>query len=403
MTLLVAATERELCGLEGLVCGIGPVEAAAATARALARVRPNALLHVGIAGGRGIAPPTLVLGSEAVYCDADLGGDPATRVLPDPGCLAALREALPGAPVLADRDERAGSAARRRSSRSRRWRASPCCGRPPLAGVPAVELRAVSNEVGRAGPRALADRRSARGPRRGDPSAPVGARVSGSSLPPPLPPETRTVGQLVAESIRLYGNHFWRVLPLGLALALIDQVSAGRRTDGIAGADPPRLRARAQPRLRARVPDRARDGRGRAGTFCRALGAGTLAFLPVPFLVLVFVLPGLAWLALVGLVVPAILYEDLSVRAGFGRALRLARADYVHALGSLATLVIVFVLTRLVLVLLLHGQADATARIAAFLADLVISPLILVGAALLYFDQAARVRYSPDEQPVQRG
>ena len=27
----------------------------------------------------------------------------------------------------------------------------------------------------------------------------------------------------------------------------------------------------------------------------------------------------------------------------------------------------------------------------------------LVGAALLYFDQAARVRYSPDEQPVPRG
>ena len=42
---------------------------------------------------------------------------------------------------------------------------------------------------------------------------------------------------------------------------------------------------------------------------------------------------------------------------------------------------IVFVLTRLVLVLLLHGQADTTSRIAAFLAHLVISPLILVGAA----------------------
>ena len=30
--LLVAATERELDGRDGLVCGIGPVEAAAATA-----------------------------------------------------------------------------------------------------------------------------------------------------------------------------------------------------------------------------------------------------------------------------------------------------------------------------------------------------------------------------------
>ncbi len=225
--------------------------------------------------------------------------------------------------------------------------------------------------------------------------------MSGSSLPPPLPPETRTVGQLVAESIRLYGNHFWRVVPLGLALALIDQVSAGRPT----GSQALILLACAPVLSLAYVLACliAHETAWTRGTFCRALGAGTLAFLPVPFLVLVFVLPGLAWLALVGLVVPAILYEDLSVRAGFGRAVRLARADYVHALGSLATLVIVVYLTHLVLVLLLHGQADATARTAAFLADLVISPLILVGAAMLYFDQAARVRYSPGEQPVQRG
>ena len=99
MTLLVAATERELCGLEGLVCGIGPVEAAAATARALALARPSALLHVGIAGGRGLAQPTLVLGSEAVYCDATWEQIPR-RTAADPGYLAALRRALPASPVL---------------------------------------------------------------------------------------------------------------------------------------------------------------------------------------------------------------------------------------------------------------------------------------------------------------
>jgi len=225
--------------------------------------------------------------------------------------------------------------------------------------------------------------------------------VSGSELPPALPPETRTVGQLVAESIRLYGNHFWRVLPLGLALALIDQISAGRPTGSqalILLACSPLL---SLAYLLACLVVHETDWTW--GTFWRALGAGTVAFLPVPFLVLVYALPAVAWLALVGLVVPAILYENLSIRAGFARALQLARADYIHALGSLATLVIVFVLTRLVLVVLLHGQANATARIAAFLADLVISPVILVGAALLYFDQAARVRYSPDEQPLQRG
>ena len=220
-------------------------------------------------------------------------------------------------------------------------------------------------------------------------------------LPPPLPPETRTVGQLVAESIRLYGSHFWRVLPLGLAFALIDQVNAGLSTGSQAIVllvfAPVLSLAYLLACLIARETEWSRR------TFLRALGAGTLAFLPVPFLVLVFILPGLAWLALVGLVVPAILYEDLPLRAGFARALQLSRADYVHALGSLAALVIVVFITHFTLVFLLHGQANATARIAAFLADLVISPVILLGAALLYFDQAARVRYSPDERPLQRG
>ena len=341
MTLLVAATERELCGLEGLVCGIGPVEAAAATARALAQVRPNAVLHVGIAGGRGIAPPTLVLGSEAVY--EDLSGDRdatmgrAERLEPDARLLAAARGELPGRSCY--RSGRRRRWAPERSARSRRWRVSPSCAPRSLQACPRSSC-ARSRTT-------LAERDRARWDFDGalaalDAALPgllVGARVSGSSLPPPLPPETRTVGQLVAESIRLYGNHFWRVLPLGLALAGIDQVSAGRPTGSQAlillACSPVLSLAYLLACLIAHETEWTR------GTFWRALGAGTLAFLPVPFLVLVFVLPGLAWLALVGLVVPAILYEDLSVRAGFARALRLARADYVHALGSLATLVIV--------------------------------------------------------------
>ena len=47
MILVVAATEPELAGAAGaetLVCGIGPVEAAAVTARSLAERRPDALL-----------------------------------------------------------------------------------------------------------------------------------------------------------------------------------------------------------------------------------------------------------------------------------------------------------------------------------------------------------------------
>ena len=49
-------------------------------------------------------------------------------------------------------------------------------------------------------------------------------------LPAPLPPAERTVGQLIAESIRAYGNRFWALLPLGIPLAIADQVSIRHST-----------------------------------------------------------------------------------------------------------------------------------------------------------------------------
>src|SRR5919202_525092 len=48
-------------------------------------------------------------------------------------------------------------------------------------------------------------------------------------LPPPLPPETRTVGQLVAETIRLYAQRFWLCLPLGVSVAALDVVAVNLR------------------------------------------------------------------------------------------------------------------------------------------------------------------------------
>ena len=47
---------------------VGPVEAAAATAREIASIRQE-WCHVGIAGGRGITPGGIVIGSDAVYFD----------------------------------------------------------------------------------------------------------------------------------------------------------------------------------------------------------------------------------------------------------------------------------------------------------------------------------------------
>ena len=146
--LVVAATPRELecaAGAATLACGIGPVEAAVATARALAESQPDAVLHVGLAGGRGIDPGTLVLGSESLYCDLHADVHVARRTLPDEELLGAARTALPEARVLAigtsaavggttgcDVEAMEGFAVLRAAE---------------LAGVPAVELRAVSNEI----------------------------------------------------------------------------------------------------------------------------------------------------------------------------------------------------------------------------------------------------------------
>ncbi len=44
------------------------------------------------------------------------------------------------------------------------------------------------------------------------------------------------------------------------------------------------------------------------------------------------------------------------------------------------------------LLILLHTQGNQAQAVALVLADLVLSPLLFIGAALLYLDQAARVK-----------
>jgi nucleoside phosphorylase len=147
--LVVAATERELAlvgGAETFCCGIGPVEAALQTALRLTVDDVDAVLHVGVAGARRIAAPALVLGSEAVYADViDTSSmlPRIERIEPDPALLAQVRAALPEAHVLpiatcgkvgggsaCDVEAMEGFGVLRAAA---------------LAGVPAVELRAVSN------------------------------------------------------------------------------------------------------------------------------------------------------------------------------------------------------------------------------------------------------------------
>lgn len=213
-------------------------------------------------------------------------------------------------------------------------------------------------------------------------------------LPAPLPPEERTVGQLVAETIRLYARVFVRALPVGLVVAAVNQltVGEGRVTTGavlLAAAPLFTLAYAYASRLVAGRPVPTRSWRV-------ALVVGTLVFCPAALLLPWFALAGVLWLAVLGLAVPAAMIEGTSYVGSVRRGLELGRAGYVHAAGSLATLVLLFVLARFGLALLLESQAEETVRTAIFLSDAVLAPLLFLGGALLYVDQEARLRSRRD-------
>jgi futalosine hydrolase len=151
MILVIAATENELEGARNadtIACGIGPVEAALATSRAIVERRPSAIVHVGIAGARRLEPPALVLGSESIYCDVI---DPSSivpriaRARPDAQLLAAARVALPDAHVVPIATS--ASVGGGKHSDVEAMEGFGVLRAAALAGVPALELRAVSNDV----------------------------------------------------------------------------------------------------------------------------------------------------------------------------------------------------------------------------------------------------------------
>ena len=204
-------------------------------------------------------------------------------------------------------------------------------------------------------------------------------------LPAPLPPEQRTIGQVIAEAIRAYGANFWRALPLGLPIAVSTQISLGHSATIqmiVLFAFAPLVGAAFVWACRLTLGSRPTP----VAFVCAAL-----VFAPVPFLIRLVVLPGIAWLALFGLSVPAAMRERLGFRDALRRGRQLGSADYVHALGSLAALIVVVGISELTLISLLRSQGENGQRAAHLAADIVLTPLLYLGGALLYVDQAARV------------
>ncbi len=224
--------------------------------------------------------------------------------------------------------------------------------------------------------------------------------TSSGPRPPALSPGARTVGQLVAETLNLYGRHFFVALPLGLVVAIADQASLGVELSGriaVLLVASPFFSA-----AYAAASALAVESRPSIRTWVIAVGVGTVIFVPAAFLFPWFALAAVVVLALFGNAVPAAVMEELAPFAAVRRSLEVARADLVHALAGLATLVIMFGIARLAMGFLLRQQADNTLRVAIFLADTVLGPVLFLGAAILFIDLRARVGTTREERLATR-
>ena len=132
------------------------------TAASIAVSRPGAILHVGIAGARrasGIVPPALVIGRESIYCDLagveqsssrrkpgrTFTGFPPDSILASAELLEGVRSAIPDASLRT-----IGTSARVGGTSGCDVEAMEGYGvlrAAQLAGVAAIEVRAVSNEI----------------------------------------------------------------------------------------------------------------------------------------------------------------------------------------------------------------------------------------------------------------
>jgi futalosine hydrolase len=149
--LFVGAIGQELAGAREqarlLACGVGPIEAAIATAKEIIKERPRAVINVGLAGARrgsGIDVLDVVVGTEAVYCDL-FPRFSANRLTPDPALLEAARSALSEAHFLP-----IGTTASVGGSSEVEVEAMEgfsVLRAAQLAAIPALELRVISNEV----------------------------------------------------------------------------------------------------------------------------------------------------------------------------------------------------------------------------------------------------------------
>lgn len=211
------------------------------------------------------------------------------------------------------------------------------------------------------------------------------------------------LGELLAETVRLYGERFWAALGIGAVVAgtflvailahwAIQMVvvpasfaACFAAASRLASGDP-------FSEAWAQVAVRAIELVALAGVVALPL---VLGFLELSYL---FLLPAAAWLGFTSFSIPVVMLErEAGLHGAFGRiayaldrAMTLARVEYLHAVGVAAALMVATLLCGFVLAIALAGFAENGGVAAAALAQLVLGPFFFLGLAILYFEQKAR-------------
>lgn len=224
------------------------------------------------------------------------------------------------------------------------------------------------------------------------------------------PPERPLrLGELLAETIRIYGERPLAALGLGAVEGAAFLVAEA--LPALVGVLVLALAFTATYGAAARLVSGDSFAEAWAQVGLRAPVLLVLTFVvAVPFAIAVgylfLLLLAVFWLALAGFAVPVTMLERSPSAEGFldrlayalYRSIRLARAEYLHAVGVAAGLIIVYLLVGNVIGAALVGFADNGRLAAGSLVQLVLAPLFFIGLAVLYYEQRARAAVSSRPQ-----
>jgi hypothetical protein len=217
------------------------------------------------------------------------------------------------------------------------------------------------------------------------------------------------LSELLAETVRIYGERFFAALGLGLPVA--GAFVAARYTNVVLDVVVVSLVFTGTYAAAARFASGDGIGEAWAQTLLHAPTLLVLAVIvAVPFALAVgqlyLLIVAVAWLGLTGFSIPVTMLEsergDESwferLTSALYRSLTLARAELLHAMGVIAALVIVYVVLGIVLAATLAGFAANEETVAVAIAQVILAPLFFLGLSVLYFEQKARALSSPRQQ-----